>query len=71
MPAPIQEDYDSADASKRKIQNQISQKRKEIADLNVQYTEMKKRFIELKGAPEATPPPSSSTTATSTTPGKK
>ena len=69
VPGPIQEDFDSSEASKRKIQGQIAQKRKEIADLNIQYTEMKKRFIELKGgAPDAAPP---ATTATSATPAKK
>lgn len=58
IPAPLQEDYDRAEASKMKIQTQIAAKRKEIADLNVQYDEMKKRFAELKGsAPEAKPAP--------------
>ena len=67
VPAPLQEDYDSAEASRTKIQNQITQKRRDIADLNRQYDEMKKRFAELKGgAPDATPG-----TGTSATAGKK
>ena len=65
VPAPLQEDYDRAEASKTKIQAQITQKRKDIADLNKQYDEMKKRFAELKGGAPETPP------ATSATAGKK
>ena len=60
IPVPIQEEYDRSDAAKQKIQAQIAQKRKEIADLNQQYDEMKKRFAELTGpgtAPAATPAP--------------
>ena len=67
VPAPLQEDYDSAEASRAKIQNQITQKRRDIADLNRQYDEMKKRFAELKGgAPDANP-----ATGTSAAAGKK
>lgn len=49
VPASIQEEYDRADAAKTKIQAQITQKRKDIAELNVQYDELKKRFTELTG----------------------
>jgi hypothetical protein len=70
VPAPIQEEFDRAEASKTKIQAQIAQKRKEIADLNLQYDDMKKRFIELTGAapaaasaPAAAPAPASSAAA--------
>jgi DNA repair exonuclease SbcCD ATPase subunit len=63
VPAPLQEDYDRAEASRTKIQTQIVQKRKDITELNQQYDEMKKRFAELKGgAPEP---------ATATAAGKK
>jgi len=55
-PAPIQDEYDRAEAAKAKIQAQITQKRKEIADLNQQYDDLKKRFIELT-TPAAAPAP--------------
>ena len=55
MPAAIQEEYDRAEAGKTKIQAQIAQKRKEIADLNQQYDDMKKRFMELTGTTAAAP----------------
>ena len=56
VPAPIQEEYERAEASKVKIQAQITQKRKDIVDLNQQYDDMKKRFSELTGtAPAAAP----------------
>ncbi len=54
VPAPIQEEYDRAEGNKVKIQAQIAQKRKEIADLNQQYDEMKKRFSELTGVAPTT-----------------
>ena len=58
VPVPIQDEYDRADASKVKIQAQITQKKKDIVDLNLQYDEMKKRFAELSGpAPAATTTP--------------
>lgn len=50
VPAPVQEEFDRAEAGKTKIQAQIAQKRKEIADLNQQYDDMKKRFTELTGS---------------------
>ena len=53
VPAAIQEEYDRAEAGKTKIQAQIAQKRKEIADLNQQYDDMKKRFMELTGTTAA------------------
>jgi hypothetical protein len=59
VPVPIQDEYDRADASKVKIQAQIAQKKKEIADLNQQYDDMKKRFVELTG----TAPPAPAGTA--------
>ena len=65
VPAPLQEDYDSAVASRTKIQTQIVQKRKDISDLNVLYNEMKKRFAELKGGAPDAKPASQPATATS------
>ena len=60
-PAPIQEEFDRAEASKAKIQAQIAQKRKEIVDLNQQYDDMKKRFNELTTpATAAAPAPAAS-----------
>ncbi len=58
VPTPIQDDFDRSEASKAKIQAQIAQKKKDIADLNQQYDDMKKRFIELTGpaAPSAAAP---------------
>ena len=53
VPESLQEDYNRAAATKTKIQAQIVQKRKEIIDLNQQYDEMKKRFIELTGTAPA------------------
>ncbi len=66
VPPSIQEEYDRADAGKAKIQAQIAQKRKDIADLNQQYAALKKRFIELTGptpAAAAVPAPAPATTA--------
>ncbi len=60
VPAPIQEEYDRSEASKVKIQAQITQKRKEIVDLNQQYDDMKKRYAELTGTGAA---PAATTTA--------
>ena len=54
VPVAIQEEFDRSDSNKVKIQAQIAQKRKEIADKNQEYDEMKKRFAVLTGA-EATP----------------
>jgi DNA repair exonuclease SbcCD ATPase subunit len=56
-PAPVQDEYDRAETAKAKIQAQITQKRKDIAELNQQYDELKKRFVELTGsAPGAAQP---------------
>ncbi len=53
VPAPLQEDYDRLATEKSKIQAQILQKRQEIVDRNIEYDEMKKRFLELTGATPA------------------
>ena len=71
IPVPLQDDFDRAEAGKTKIQNQISQKRKEIADLNLQYDEMKRRFAELKGDAPAVKPAPQPAPATSASTGKK
>lgn len=76
VPVPIQEEHDRAETGKTKIQMQITQKRKEIADLNQQYDDMKNRFNELTGAtPAAAPAPVTATnpapTVVSGTPQKK
>jgi chromosome segregation ATPase len=72
VPASIQEDFDRSEASRIKIQAQIAQKKKEVADLNQQYDDLKKRFAELTGnasgaattpAPAAPPAPTASTAA--------
>ena len=63
VPQAIQEEFDRAEAGKLKIQAQIAQKRKEIEDLNQQYDDMKKRFVELTGTPAATPAPAAAATA--------
>ena len=65
-PLPIQEEFDRSEATKAKIQAQIAQKKKEIVDLNQQYDDMKKRFIELTettAKPAAAPAPTASTAA--------
>src|SRR6476620_5369767 len=54
VPASFQEDYDRTESSKAKLQAQVAAKRKDIADINVQYDDMKKRFAELTGAPSET-----------------
>jgi hypothetical protein len=53
VPAPIQEDFDRLATERSKIQAQILQKRQEIVDRNLEYDEMKKRFMELKGVAPA------------------
>lgn len=67
VPAAIQEEFDRAEAGKAKIQAQIAQKRKEIADLNQQYDDMKKRFAELTGTTEAAPAPAAAATPAAAT----
>ena len=54
VPPAIQEDFDRVLSDKTKIENQIAQKRKDIAALNQHYDELKKRFIELKGGTAGT-----------------
>ena len=62
-----QDEFDRVEADKKKIQNQIAQKRKEISELTQKYGEMKKRFIELKGSPTS----AAKSPATSPAPAKK
>ena len=52
------QDYDKISADIAKLQEQIQARRKEIADKNVEYDAMKKRFIELKGGTAAPAPAS-------------
>jgi hypothetical protein len=56
VPVPIQDDFDRLESEKQKIQAQILQKRRDIVDRNLEYDEMKKRFIELKGPEQAGSP---------------
>jgi chromosome segregation ATPase len=49
VPAMIQEEIKRIEGEKVKIQNEIAQKRKEIAAAHQMYDELKKRFVELKG----------------------
>lgn len=49
VPPAVQDDFDKFQADKTKIENQIAQKRKDIAALNQLYDDQKKRFNELKG----------------------
>ena len=55
VPPTVQSDFDKIDGDKAKMQAQIDQKRKDIVELNEKYDAMKKRFIELKGAPASVP----------------
>ena len=50
VPPQIQQEYDKQTSDLAKLQDQVTQKRKEIADKNVDYDAMKKRFVELKSA---------------------
>ena len=49
VPPAVQEEFDRSEGEKAKIENQIAQKRKEIAAVNQKYDEIKKRFAELTG----------------------
>ena len=49
VPPAVQQEFDRSEGEKAKIENQIAQKRKEIAALNQKYDEIKKRFAELMG----------------------
>lgn len=64
VPPALQEELDRSEGEKAKIENQIAQKRKEIAAVNQKYDEIKKRFAELtsgtagssaKSAPQPAP----------------
>ncbi len=50
VPPQIQQEYDKQTTDLTRLQDQVTQKRKEIADKNVDYDAMKKRFVELKSA---------------------
>ena len=50
VPPAVQDEFDRSEGDKAKIENQIAQKRKDIAALNQRYDEMKKRYAELTGA---------------------
>jgi DNA repair exonuclease SbcCD ATPase subunit len=73
VPPTLQEEYDIAEASQAKIQAQIAQKRKEIADKHLEYDEMKKRFAELTGTTSAPAPaaPAATPVSAPATPGTK
>ena len=47
VPAEAQDEVDRAGGEKTKIENQIAQRRKDIAALNQKYDEFKKRYVEL------------------------
>ena len=58
MPPALQQDFDKLGGDIAKLQEHVLQKRKEIADKNMEYDAMKKRFMELKGtAPAAAAAP--------------
>ena len=49
VPPEVQDEVDRIEGEKTKIENQIAQKRKDIAALNQKYDEFKKRYSELTG----------------------
>lgn len=49
VPTEVQDEVDRIEGEKRRIENQIAQKRKDIAALNQKYDEFKKRYLELTG----------------------
>ena len=53
----LQQEYDKQTSDLAKLQDHITQKRKEIVEKNAEYDAMKKRFIELKGPAPATAAP--------------
>ena len=53
VPAAMQQEYEKLAADMAKTQDQIKQKRREIADKNLEFDAMKKRFMELKGTAPA------------------
>jgi DNA repair exonuclease SbcCD ATPase subunit len=53
IPQSAQDEFDRVEEDKANIQAQITQKRRDIVELNQNYEAMKKRLIELKGSPDA------------------
>ena len=53
VPGIMQQEHDKLTAEMAKTQDQIKQKRREIADKNQEFDAMKKRFMELKGTAPA------------------
>lgn len=49
VPPMMLEEFKRIDGEKTKMQNELAQKRKEVADTNDMYDGLKKRFAELKG----------------------
>jgi hypothetical protein len=49
VPPEVQDEADRMESEKIKTENQIAQKRKDIAALNQKYDEFKKRYFELTG----------------------
>lgn len=49
VPPETQDDINRFEGEKKKLENQIAQKRKDIAALNQKYDEFKKRYFELTG----------------------
>lgn len=49
VPPEVQDEVDRIEREKTKTENQIAQKRKDIATLNQKYDEFKKRYLELTG----------------------
>ena len=71
VPPNVQEEFDRIEGDKAKIQKQVNQKRTQIAELNLKYDEMKKRFRELKGtaaAPQAAAPQAAAPAAPAASP---
>ena len=52
----LQQEYDKQTSDLAKLQDHITQKRKEIVEKNAEYDAMKKRFMELKGTSPAAAP---------------
>jgi chromosome segregation ATPase len=59
VPPAVQDEFDRIQSDKAKIENQIARKRKDIAALNQQYDDQKKRFNELKSGGAAGTAPAS------------
>lgn len=49
VPPAVQQEFDRSEGDKAKIESQLAQKRKDIAELNQKYDEIKKRYAELTG----------------------